>query len=339
MGLDYIEAQKPVHGGSTSVAEGIEWLRMPLPFELNHINLWLLRDGPGWAIVDTGAGDDRTLEIWPQVFENAMGGDAATHVVATHMHPDHIGCAGFLTRHFDVDFWITRDEYMLCRILVGDTGKPAPEEGIRFYRSAGFDDHAIGRYKKAFGMYGRYVTPMPESFKRLKDGDTIALGEAEWRVITGGGHSPEHASLYDAERNILISGDQLLPTISSIVGVWPTEPRANPLAEWFKGLRNLRKQVPEDVLVLPAHGRPFRGAHQRIDALITEHEDRLTALHEACREPQRVVDTFGKLFKSEINDGNRIMATGEALSHMHYLIANGDMAFETKDEVTWYQST
>ncbi len=339
MTLEYADVPKPGFGQTSTITEGLEWLRMPLPFDLNHINLWLLRDGAGWVIVDTGAGDERTLEIWPEVFAGPMRGDAATHVVATHMHPDHIGCAGFLARHFDVDFWITRDEYMLCRILVADTGRPAPEEGVRFYQAAGFDDEHITHYKKAFGMYGRFVTPMPEAFKRLKNDDSIALGDAEWRVITGGGHSPEHASLYDADRNILISGDQLLPTISSIVGVWPTEPRANPLAEWFKGLRNLKAQVPEDVLVLPAHGRPFCGAHERIDALIAEHEERLDRLKSCCAEPKRVVDTFADLFKSEINDGNRIMATGEALSHMHYLIAKGEMSFDNREGITWYQST
>ena len=321
-----------------SVADGIEWLRMPLPFSLNHINLWLLRDVSGWVIVDTGVGDEETLETWPKVFVEAMRGEPATHVVATHMHPDHIGCAGFLTRHFDVDLWMSRDEYLLCRILVGDTGREAPDEAIRFYRAAGFTAEQLDRYKRAFGMYGQMVTALPEAYKRLREGDEVQFADATWRIITGGGHSPEHASLFDAERNLLISGDQLLPRISSIVGVWPTEPRANPLAEWYKGLRHLKSQVPDDVLVLPAHGKAFLGAHERIDALIGEHDKRLDVLRECCREPQRAIDTFDALFRSKITEGNRVMAVGEALAHLHYLMANDEITAETTDGVTWYRA-
>lgn len=338
MAIEYEFDRRPGAGKTVSVADGIEWLRMPLPFSLNHINLWLLRDEAGWVIVDTGVGDKETLDAWPNVFADSMRGEPATHVVATHMHPDHIGCAGFLTRHFDVDLWMSRDEYLLCRILVADTGRDAPDEAIRFYRAAGFTDEQLAKYKRAFGMFGRMVTPLPESYKRMREGDEVRFADATWKIITGGGHSPEHASLFDADRNILISGDQLLPKISSIVGVWPTEPRANPLAEWYKGLRHVKSQVPEDVLVLPAHGKPFRGAYDRIDALIKEHDDRLDALREVCREPKRVIDTFGSLFKSEINDGNRVMAVGEALAHLHYLKNNGEIETETKDNVTWYRA-
>lgn len=338
MAIEYEFKKRPESGTTMPVADGIEWLRMPLPFSLNHINLWLLRDEAGWVIVDTGVGDKDTLEIWPKVFAETMGGEPATHVVATHMHPDHIGCAGFLTDQFDIDLWMTREEYLLCRILVGDTGREAPDEAISFYRAAGFSEEQLQKYKRAFGMYGRMVTALPESYKRMREGDEVRFGDVTWRIITGGGHSPEHASLFDAERNILISGDQLLPKISSIVSVWPTEPRANPLAEWYKGLRHVKSQVPEDVLVLPAHGKPFRGAHDRIDALIKEHDDRLDVLRDICREPMRVIDTFESIFKSDINDGNRIMAVGEALAHLHYLMANGEIEMDTKDDVAWYRA-
>ena len=337
MSLSYEFKSRPDDGKTLSVADGIEWLRMPLPFSLNHINLWLLRDSQQWAIVDTGVGTTKTVDLWKTVFTDAMQGDPASCVIATHMHPDHVGCAGFLARHFDVDFWMSRDEYMMCRILVGDTGRSAPEEGVSFYTEAGFSDDQLHMYEAAFGLFGKYVKPLPESYKRLRDGSELTIGEYQWQIVTGGGHSPEHASLFDRQRNVLISGDQLLPTISSNVSVWPTEPLANPLQDWFDSLQKLRATVPEDVLVLPAHGKPFRGAHERIDVMITEHEQNLVRLHATCDEPKRAVDVFPALFKSRIDDRNRIMATGEALSHLNYLVLAGELQVENRDNVNWYQ--
>jgi glyoxylase-like metal-dependent hydrolase (beta-lactamase superfamily II) len=339
MSIDYEFAARPDPAQTQNVTDGIEWLRMPLPFSLNHINLWLLRDGNGWAIVDTGVGTSETRDHWHNVFRDSMGGDPASHVIATHMHPDHVGCAGFLARHFDVDFWMSRDEYMMCRILVADTDKEAPEEGVRFYKDAGFTDEQLVSYRKAFGFFGKFVSPLPESYKRLSDAEKLTIGGHEWEVITGGGHSPEHASLFDRSRNILISGDQLLPTISSNVSVWPTEPTANPMQDWFDSLRKLRAGVPEDVLVLPSHGKPFRGAYTRIDAIIREHEERLEALVDVCKEPHRAVDVFPALYRTKIDDRNRIMATGEALSHLHLLVKTGDLVREHRDGCNWYQTS
>lgn len=338
MSIRYELDTRPDDGETLNIADGVEWLRMPLPFSLNHINLWLLRDGAGWAIVDTGVGTSETIDLWHGVFKNGMRGDPASHVIATHMHPDHVGCAGFLAHYFDVDLWMSRDEYMMCRILVADTGRNAPEEGVRFYKDAGFTDDQLVNYEKAFGFFGKFVTPLPEAYKRLNDDDELTIGGHKWRVITGGGHSPEHACLYDRERNMLIAGDQLLPTISSNVSVWPTEPLANPLQDWFDSLHKLRAAIPEDVLVLPAHGKPFRGAYPRIDAMIREHEERLETLRDFCVNPQRAVDVFPAIYRTRINDRNRIMATGEALSHLHYLARSGELIAEYRDEATWYQT-
>lgn len=338
MGIIYEFDSRPDAGETMVVAEGIQWLRMPLPFALNHINLWLLRDGPGWAIVDTGVGTEETKQVWSTVFSDAMSGAPVTHVIATHMHPDHVGCAGWLVNQLGIDLWMSRDEYIMCRILVADTGRDAPDEGVRFYEAAGFSPPQLKRYRKFFGFFGKFVTPLPEAYKRMADRDVLAIGGAGWEVITGGGHSPEHACLYDGERNILIAGDQLLPNISSNVSVWPTEPLANPLREWFRTLRNLKERVPADVLVLPSHGKPFRGAHERIDYLIRGHEDRLETLLEYCKQPQRAVDVFPALYKARIDDRNRIMATGEALSHLHYLVERGELMTESdKNRVAWYR--
>ncbi len=336
--IQYEFEQRPENGETMAIAEGIVWLRMPLPFSLRHINLWLLRDDAGWVIVDTGVDTRTSRGVWERTFNGAMSGDPASHVVATHLHPDHVGCAGWLVHRFDVDLWMTRDEYMLCRILAADTGRSAPDEGIRFYVGAGFTDEQVNAYRSRFGMFGKFVHALPEAYKRMSDGDVLEFAGADWEVIVGSGHSPEHACLYDEDRNILIAGDQLLPTISSNVSVWPTEPLANPLKDWFESLEKLGNRLPEDVLVLPAHGKPFRGAHLRLEALAKDHEQRLDALLDSCAEPKRVVDLFGSLYRTTIDDDNRIMATGEAISHLNYLCASGELIAETDAHyVSWYR--
>ena len=339
-GIQYEQLPRPDHGETLALADGVTWLRMPLPFSLDHINLYLLRDTGGWVIVDTGLDTNTTRGVWRRVFAEGMQRDPATHVVVTHLHPDHAGCANFLVNEFDVDLWMTRAEYLLCRVLIADTGAAAPPEGERFYRAAGFSDEQLELYKENFGMFGKFVKGMPQSYRRMQDGERLAFAGHEWDVIVGRGHSPEHACLYDRQRNILISGDQILPTISPNISVWPTEPHANPLDDFFASIDRLERELDEDVLVLPAHGKPFRGAHVRLEELRREHTERLEILLENARQPRRVVDVFPDLFGRAINDGNRIMATGEALAHLHYLVATGDLTAATDDDqVTWFRGS
>lgn len=334
MSIHYEFDLRPEHGDINTVADGVEWLRMPLPFSLSHINLWMLRDDDGIAIVDTGISSTKTRDIW----QSAIGKRVVSRVFVTHLHPDHVGCAGWLCATHDVDLWMAREEYLLCRILVADTGKPAPQAGVRFYHAAGFPDDAQARYQEMFGMFGKFVAVLPESYHRLIDGTQIAIGGSEWEIVVGRGHSPEHACLFNAERNVVISGDQLLPTISSNVSVYPTEPHGDPLRDWLDSLAQLKRRLPEDVLVLPAHGSPFRGAHARIDALIEEHMTGLSKLLDLCVEPRRAVDVFPALFRAKISDNNLIMATGESIAHLNYLLADNEISAALDDDgVLWYR--
>jgi len=336
--IRYAFDKRPDSGETLHIAPEVVWLRMPLPFALGHINLWLLANGDSWVIVDTGVAVDESEQIWNKTLESTMGGRPVDRVVVTHLHPDHVGCAGLLCKKTGADLWMTREEYLLCRVLVADTGREAPDAGKGFYSAAGFAADELHHYKKMFGMFGKYVSPLPESYQRLRAGDEIVIGGSSWTVIVGRGHSPEHACLYCKEQNLLISGDQLLPTISSNVSVYPTEPQANPLDDWLTSLADLKAAVPEDVLVLPAHGKPFRGAHDRLDSLIKEHEEGLESLHTWCVKPRRAVDVFPALFKSDINDNNLIMATGEAIAHLNYLLEQGRLFAETDNDGTiWYQ--
>ncbi len=338
MTIEYAFESTPDIGSTQSIAHGIHWLRMPLPFSLGYINLWLLEGDDGWAVVDTGLNTDDSKDVWRTTIGTLMVDKPIRHVVVTHLHPDHVGCAGWLTGEYDVDLWMTREEYLLCRVLVADTGRVAPDEGVHFYHAAGFPEEALYNYKKMFGMFGKYVALLPEAYRRLKSGDRLDFAGHTWEVLVGRGHSVEHACFFDAERRLFISGDQLLPTISSNVSVYPTEPNANPLKDWIESLRMLLNRLPEDVLVLPAHGKPFRGAHGRLDELIREHLDGCDALLELCKQPRRALDTFPALFKSRISDSNLIMATGEAVAHLNYLIDEGEIAIEEDaDGVNWYR--
>lgn len=337
--IDYEFAASPAAGDTLQVARGVHWLRMPLPFALAHINLWLLEDGDAWTIVDTGVATEDSRSVWQQTFAGCMQGRDPSRVIVSHLHPDHAGGAGWLTARFDMPLWMTREEYLLCRVLVADTGRMAPEAGDRFYNAAGFPPEALQNYHKIFGFFGKFVAPLPESYRRIRDGDRVTVGGNSWEIIVGRGHSPEHACLFNTEQNLLISGDQLLPTISSNVSVYPTEPAADPLGEWLVSLAELKRRVPVDVLVLPAHGKPFRGAHQRLDELITGHLSSLELLAEFCREPRRAVDAFPVLFKRDIDRNNLIMATGESVAHLNYLLARGVLEVETdRNGVRWYRS-
>ncbi|MDH3788113.1 MAG: MBL fold metallo-hydrolase [Xanthomonadales bacterium] len=337
--IEYVIDGSPETGEVRDITTDIKWLRLPLPFLLNHINVWLLRDGEGWALVDTGLFTHTTREVWAYVLEHHLNNEPITRVLVTHLHPDHVGCAGWMTEKFGVDLWMSREEYLLCRVLVADTGKPAPPEGIRFYSRAGFAAESMERYAEHFGAFGRVVSPLPEAYCRLQDSMTVRIGEHDWQVIVGRGHSPEHACLYCPELNLLISGDQILPTISSNVSVYPTEPAANPLANWFDSLHRMQRILPEDVLVLPAHGEPFTGAHVRLQQLVAEHEQGLVKLKKICAEPRRALDVFPALFKSRVTDKNLIMATGEAVSHLNFLLEQKELSRHTDDNgVNWYQA-
>ena len=337
--LVYPLESPPDPGTAVEVAPGVLWLRMSLPMALNHINVWALADGDSWTIVDTGMQTTGTVAAWHGVFSGALGGRPVGRVICTHMHPDHVGMAGWLTRRFACSLYMTRLEYVTCRMLVADTGREAPEDAVRFYRAAGWDQDAIEDYKARFGEFGKRVYALPDSFRRVTDGDALQIGGRLWRAVVGCGHSPEHLCLYCPELTLMISGDQVLPRISSNVSVFPTEPEADPLADWLTSIGDIARRVPDDVLVLPSHNEPFRGLHARLSQLRAGHEEVLGRLRESLREPRRAIDIFDIMFRRRVGLNLLSLATGEAFANLNCLIHRRQVVREFDAAgIAWYRA-
>jgi glyoxylase-like metal-dependent hydrolase (beta-lactamase superfamily II) len=337
-GLRYpiIEEPETGDGSAVEVAPGVLWLRMPLFSSLPWINVWALASEEGWTLVDTGLRSSKTVDAWQSAFAGALDGAAVARVLVTHMHPDHCGMAGWMTEQLSVRLWMTRLEYLTARLMSSDMRGHVPIEGVEFYRAAGWDQENIEGYKAKFGSFGEMIHPLPASYRRITDGETFLVGNQEWSVVVGNGHSPEHACLYCPQLKLLISGDQVLPRISSNVSVFPTEPDANPLQDWLTSLGALKARIPEDVLVLPAHNSPFNGLHTRLDQLIDGHLRNLARLEETLAERRRVVDVFGSLFARPITSGVLSMATGEAVAHLNYLRNAGRVVREIDQHGVWW---
>lgn len=322
---------RPEPGVPLEIAPGVFWLRMPIPIKgLDFINLWLLTDGPGWTLVDSGLDTPELRAIWAEVTDSLFVGGAKppTRLIGTHFHPDHLGLAGELCRRFDMPLWMTFGEWSFGRMIWLDARDAVPDQSVAFYARLGFPEAALEAYRKrGFKQYQSAVSPIPDSFRRIAEGERIEIGGRIWQVMVGRGHAPEHACLYCAELGLLISGDQVLPRISPHIGVYPTEPEADPLKHYLDSLPRFR-DLPAETLVLPSHGDPFRGLHERVATLERHHRRRLADLLAVCAEPKKVLEVFSSLYRRPIGEREMTLATGEALAHLHYLIGTAAIARE-----------
>jgi len=331
-GLAFPHDPAPEPGEMRDLGGGLHWIRMPLPWSLDHINLYALEAETGWTIVDTGVRSKDIKRHWQALLDGPMAGKPVARILVTHHHPDHIGCAAWLAEKYAAPVYATRSAWLLARTLSLDIGKEPPAEVIAFLRRAGLPEEMIEKQRQAgWGNFAKLVETLPVGYRRIAGGDTLHLAGADWRVIETGGHAPGHASLFNADRRLLIAGDQVLPLISSNVSVYPTEPYGNPLDEWLEGLARMRA-LPGDTLVLPAHNRPFTGLHARLEALIGKHVERMGDLAQLCRAPKAATEVFSALFLQRISREGFTMATGEALAHLHFLEAEGVLARETGDD-------
>jgi glyoxylase-like metal-dependent hydrolase (beta-lactamase superfamily II) len=326
----------PALGSTLDVAPGVKWLRMGLPFALDHINLWLLRDvqegRQGWTIVDCGITNDATRQAWEQVFATALDGLPVLRVVVTHMHPDHIGLAHWLCERWTTPahacrLWISATDYNVARL--GALGPTAfgGEAAALFFASHGLNDPASVEKIKARSRYFPSLVPsVPPRYRRLAGGDVLSIGGRAWSCISGYGHAPEHIALYCAETGVLIGGDMMLPRISTNVSVYEVEPEANALKQFLDSIDKLRS-LPQDTLTLPSHGKPFTGLHIRIGQLHDHHRERLAEVAQACGEkPCSAADILPIMFKRPLDLHQTTFAMGEAVAHLHALWFDGRLS-------------
>lgn len=324
--LEFPYREAPEQASLKEVAPGIFWLRMPLPMSLNHINLYLLEEADGWTCVDTGIRGAETRRLWEELAANSLHGKAITRIICTHMHPDHTGQAGFLSEHFRAPLLMSRAEYYQAKSMFSMSGSSGSHwQAQEYFLRAGLDPDILRRMRESRGSFfpPDDGPPFPGSFLRLRDGDQLEIGGQSWRVLTGSGHSPEHVCLYNRELRVLLSGDQVLPVITSNVSVHPNEPEANPLPGWLASHARFREEIDNRVLVLPAHNLPFYGLHERLAQLVEHHEDRLLALEEACVSSRVAVELLPVLFSRQLEGPALFMATGECIAHLHCLMSRG----------------
>ena len=323
--LDYPFAEPPAFDSYIEVAPGVRWLRFPLPFALNHINLYLIDDDiDGWVLVDTGIKSDISYDLWRKHFETTLEGRPITRVIGTHFHPDHIGCAEWLVQHFGAEFLCSRTEWLTATMLQAETSADAPKFWGDYYRSTGLDEETLKAVATRGENYAERVGHIPRPFTRLADGDAIEIGERTWHVIIGTGHSPELITLYSPEDKLFISSDQVLPGISPNISVHAPEPFGDPLTEFLDSCAKLTALDPH-TYVLPMHGRPFYRLHERLEELVRHHGERLALTIEACREPITVVELLPIMFKRKLDFQQMQFAIGEALAHVNHLVTLGDL--------------
>ncbi|GHF26624.1 zinc metallohydrolase glyoxalase II family protein [Kordiimonas sediminis] len=329
----------PETGAVIKVAKGIFWARIPLPWSLDHINVYLIEEENGWTVIDTGSQGKRGCEAWELLEENVLKGRPITRVIATHMHPDHLGLAGWLVDKYGAEFCMTQAEYLLAQVLWLESDGEFPQHELDFFFSGGVDRQVEAMIRShGTGHFKRGVHRLPPVYTRLREGAILSMGGRSWQVIIGSGHSPEHACLYCLDEPIFISGDQVLPEITSNVSVHARDPHANPLAQWIN-TKNRLLQIPGDPLVLPAHGPVFKGLQSRVSAVIEGHFERLDKLHNSLKEEWHTpIETFKYLFRRKITGVDFFLALGEARAHLSLLLSLDLVEKNIVEGVEYYRS-
>ena len=320
--LEYPQAKPPAGGETVEVAPGVHWLRMPLPFALDHINLWLLEDGDDWVFVDCGIGDEATRALWERIFAGSAAGRPVKRLIVTHHHPDHAGLASWLTERTGAEFWMPQAEYLAAHAMRDGQAGYGFDHVVAMFVRNGLTGEKLELMKQRRSNYRSRVPAFPSSYRRLMEGQVHRIGGRGWRVIMGYGHAPEHAALYCEELGVLISGDMVLPKISTNVSVWANEPEGNPLALFLESISR-HAELPARTLVLPSHGLPFRGLRERVAQLEEHHRLRLAELYEVCETPKAAADVLATLFRRRLDTHQLFFAMGEAMAHLHLLHGEG----------------
>jgi glyoxylase-like metal-dependent hydrolase (beta-lactamase superfamily II) len=324
--VEIARPELPAPGRTIEVAPGILWARMALPFLLDHVNIYFIDDGEGWALLDTGLGNKATLEAWQPFLDGLLRERPLTRIIATHYHPDHVGAAGFLLKHFDVPLYMSATEYLSCLNLHLDPGALEAEHYRRFYLEHGLDAATTQRVVTGGHGYLRLLSGLSPTYHRVVAGDVLRIGGREFDVLTGGGHSPEQIMLTCRPDKLFLSADQVLAKISPNVSVVAIDPEGDPLGQYLRSLDALSRSLDDDVVVLPGHNLPFYGLHARIEALAAHHHSRCERILRACRmAPRSAAELVPFVFTRKLDPHQMGFAFGEVLAHVNYMLRRGTL--------------
>jgi len=334
--LKYPWREPPEQGKAIEVAPGVLWMRLPLPMKLDHVNIYALDDGDGWTVIDTGFDIEATRDVWQQLLDGPLAGKPVTRVVVTHHHPDHIGLAGWFQSEFGAELITTRTAWLFARMLTLDVQSEPPRETMDFYRSAGMDPAILAKRagERPFN-YGDIVAPMPLGFTRVRQGDVIRMGGRDWDVHMGNGHAPEHATFWSRDDALVLAGDQILSSISPNIGVYATEPMADPVGEWLEACERLAPMANSAQLVLGGHKLPFTGLPIRMRQLIDNHHGALRRLLKHLDTPAAASECFMPLFRRSIGEGEYGLALVEAVAHVSHLYQTGQVTRTRREDGAW----
>jgi len=333
--LAYPVPEPPKPGQAIEISPGILWARIPLPFRLDHINVYLIDDGEGWAVLDTGIGNDPTKAVWEALIAGPLAGRPLTRLIVTHFHPDHIGLAGWLCESFDLPLLTSQTSYLTCANISLRPGALDAKPYRDFYLRHGLDAATTQRVATQGHGYLKMVSGLPPTFLRLVAGDQLTIGGRTFQVLTGNGHAPEQVMLYCPAAKVFLAADQVLAKITPNISVWAVDPEGDPLGLYVRSLGELRAAIPADALVLPGHQLPFYGLHQRSDELIAHHEVRCAAIAAACRTaPRSAAELVPVLFSRALDPHQMSFAFSEVQAHINYMLRRGELAWvEGSDDV------
>ncbi len=326
----------PGPGETIEVAPGMLWFRLPLPMKLDHVNAYALDDGDGWTIVDTGFDSRRTRQVWAELLAGPLAGKPITRLIVTHHHPDHIGLAGWFQRQHGTELITTRTAWLFARMLRLDEQMVPVDETLAFWRAAGMEPEIFARRARERPFnFADIVAEMPLGFRRIKEGDVIRAGGRDWDVRIGNGHAPEHATLWSRGCDLVLGGDQLLATISPNLGVYATEPEADPVGEWLESCARLTPFARDTQLVLPGHKLPFTGLPARMRQLVDNHHRALERLLDFLDRPRSAAQCFPPLFRRRIGEEEYGLALVEAVAHLNHLLATGRVTRRRDPQGAW----